>query len=295
MEGWEPEDTQIQPGTDDVDKLLADIESPKGETLTEGEPAPPAPAAPEQWAAPDWARFEWNGKQVFPDSAEKAKTWLSQGYNYSQRMGDLNKQMRENDRLRQEWEAKVKRWEEVDNYARQNPQWWEHVEKGWQERNKPANVNPELESVLKPIQEKLTQYEGFLGELQKERESARIKQQDQELDAEIESIRKKHPNIDLNAVDASGKTLERRIYEHANQHGIPTFRAAFYDHLSDRLIEMSKANGREEIAKNQQAAAKKGVLGVTPAPIKNVNPAQSVRGKSYDQLKQEALAELGIT
>lgn len=291
----DPEDTQTQPGTEeDVDALLERIESGTGEGIVDAPAAEAAPEKPQEWAAPDWARFEWNGKQIFPDSADKAKTWISQGYNYSQRMGDLNRHQRELEAQRNEWSEKIKRWEEMDKYGKDNPTWVEHLHKTWAERNRPANVSPELEPVLKPIMEKLDKYESLFGDIEKQKQETLIKQQDQALDAEIEAIRKKHPNIDLNATDGSGETLEKRIYRHANQHGIPTFRAAFYDHLSDKLIEMSKANGREEIAKGQAAQAKKGILGTSPAPVRSISASQNVRGKSYDDLTDEIKSELNI-
>ena len=56
---------------------------------------------------------------------------------------------------------------------------------------------------------------------------------------------------------------------------------------------MAKSQALEGAAKGQQDLAKKGVLGKTTIPTKGLS-LNTHRGKSYDQLTQEALAELGI-
>lgn len=258
-----------------------------------GEAQPPAPPEPPAWKGEEWG-FEWNGKKIVPDTRDKLMTWASQGYNYSQRMGELNKLKADTEKWRSEWEPKVKRYSEVDDYVRQNPQWWQFVEEQWQRRQQPQGLPPELEPVLKPLQSELSEVKQFVQQMREREAQENAQKQDQALDQEVQSIRKQFPNIDMNAVDASGETLELRILKHANATGIPTFKAAFLDYLSDRLPDLYRAEGREAVAKTQQAAAKAGLLGRTPAPVKAMQPAQNVKGRSYDQLTQEALAELGI-
>lgn len=283
---------------DETADILAELEQEKSAAGGASEPAtqPDAqqPQADQPWSAPDWAQFDWNGKRIAPDSADKAKTWMQQGYNYSQRAGELNKTQRELQQQRQEWDAKIKRWEEVDTYAKQNPQWWEHVEQQYNNKSQYAqSLPPEFSQALQPLQEKLGKYESFMAELQKEREQTQFRQQEDALDKEVESIRTKHSNIDLRSVDATGKTLETRIYEHATQHGIPHFRAAFYDLMSDKLLELSSANGREAAAKAQINQAKSGIIGQTPTPTKGQpKPAQNFKKKSWDEIGREAFEEI---
>ncbi len=282
-----------------VDQLLAEVEAPsapRAESAPEAAAETPAPeAAAPEWNGTDW-EFDWNGKKVAPDSRDKAKTWMAQGYNYSQRMGELNKthaqRLAEIEEIKQKYSG-YDRYKAVDEYARQNPQWWEHVEKSFGTREKPQ-VDPSLEPVLNPILERLQQTESVLSQWQQEKQQQELQRQDQSLDTEIEEIRKSHPNIDLTSVDpASGETLELRVLKHANQIGTNSFKAAFRDYFYDQLIELEKSKALESVAKEKQAHAQKGILGRTPAPVKGIQPAQNHRNKSYDELVREGLAEFG--
>lgn len=282
----------------DVDSLLSEIEAPSEIPMHSSE----EPAAPEQvastWDASQF-EFDWNGQKVKPDSLDKAKLWMQQGHNYSQRAAELNRRQAEFEQKFKEWEGQAKhysRFDEVDKYVKENPQWWEFVEQQWSARhqNGQPQLDPNLEQVIRPLQEKLSQYDTFMQQLQNERQQEVIAKEDQALEAEISEIRNKHPNIDLNAVDESGKTLEQRILDHAMENGINTFRAAFRDYLHDQLVTTAKADSLQQEAKERQTATKQGLLGKTQTPRKQVERVQNVRGKSYDSITQEVLAELGI-
>lgn len=281
-----------------VDELLEGIESPAAERPMTGGVAPDQP--PAEAAAPDpnaWRKdfaweFDWNGQKVSPDSAEKAKTWLSLGHNYNQRAAELNRERAAWQKEREELTTKYKgfdRYAEFDQYARQNPQWWQHVEQQWNQRGQ-QGVDPSLQ----PLLDRLQKAETFIEQQQRLKAEQTQREQDQALDAEISEIRKQYPNIDLSSVDETGKPLEYRILAHANEHGINSFRAAFRDYLHDRLVEESKAQGLAQQAKDKELAAKKGLLGTTQAPTKGLKPASNVRGKSYGDLASEALQEFGI-
>lgn len=281
----------------DVDSLLSEIDAPSEIPMHSSEEPAAAPEAP-SWD-PSPFEFDWKGQKVRPDSLDKAKTWMQQGYNYSERAAELNRRQAEFDARFKDWEGKAKhysRYDEVDKYVKENPQWWEFVEQQWQQRGQQGQpqLDPNLEPIIKPLQEKLSQYDTFFQQLQQERQQEVIAKEDQALDAEISEIRKAHPNIDLNAVDESGKTLEQRILNHAMENGINTFRAAFRDYLHDQLVQTAKADSLQKEAKSTQIATKQGLLGKTPTPRKGIERAQNVRGKSYDALTQEALAELGV-
>ncbi len=289
----------------DVDALLAEIEAPEKPTEMASETAavetPAATAAP-AWDGKSW-EFEWNGKKVAPESQERARTWMSQGYNYSQRMGELNKTFAQKDadiaqrvKAADELKAQFSPYADVDAYAKANPEWWKHTLAEFQKTKAGTAADPALVEALKPIQEKLQQYDQHFQGVEQQREQEAQKAYDTKLDGEIESIRKEYPNIDLTAADPStGEPLERRIILHAQEIGTTSFRAAFRDYLHDKLLETAKANGRTAVANDAQANAKKGILGKTPAPVKGIQQANNVRGKSYNDLAAEALAEYGIT
>jgi hypothetical protein len=299
----------------DVDALLAEIEKPADARSMGGDEQPETPEVPQEekpWEPPEWSHFESNGKKLFPDSPDKAKTWLSLGYNYSQRKGELEKtfaqQQQELAQKQKEWEAEQKRlnpYREVDEYAAQHKEWWEHVQQQWQQRQQwrtTQGLPPEQQAQLAPFIEKITQLEGWVSQQQqREAELAAQKQeeeyqrQDQALDAEIKSLQESFPNYDFSAVDpATGQTLELIILKHAEANGLPTFKAAVWDYLGPKLIADAKATGQVAQVKKVQAQAKAGIIGQTPTPTKALQPAQNLKTKSYNDLTREALQELGI-
>lgn len=290
---------------ENVDELLASIESPAEERAMTGgaeAEAPAAAAEPPAWDGKPW-EFEWNGKKILPDSQDKAKIWMSQGYNYSQRMGELNKthaqRQAEYDQKMsafQAEQAKLSPYAKVDDYAKQNPQWWAKVQQDWQAaQQQGSGIDPNLAKAIQPLEEKLGKFESFLQQREAEKAQEIQQKEDLALDQEIESIRKDHPTIDLASVDPeSGLTLEKRILKHASSIGTGSFKVAFRDYLHDKLLEQAKASGLEANAKAAQANAKKGILGKTPAPLKAIQPIENVKGKSWNDVGREALQELGL-
>jgi hypothetical protein len=286
----------------DVDQLLSEVEKPADErpmSASESADDRPVEQAPQasEWKGDDWA-FDWNGKKIVPDSRDKAMQWQSLGYNYSQRVSELNKthaqRMAEIEEKAKSYQG-FDRYGEVDRYAKENPDWWQHVQSAYQSRGT-QQINPELQPVLNPLLERLQATESVLSQWQQDKQRQEIEQQDKALDADIQSTREAYPTIDLDAVDpATGETLELRVLKHARELGTQNFKTAFRDYFHDKLIEMAKTQALETAAKEKQDMAKKGILGRSPTPTKGINPATNFRQKSYDQLTQEALAELGIS
>ena len=280
-------------GEINVDQLLADIENPQQQQV---EPEPPAEPEPPQWNGEEWG-FDWNGKRIVPDSRDKVMTWASQGYNYSQRMGELNKthaqrmaEVESRFRSASDLEQRYKPYAEIDEYARQNKEWWDHVQQSFQQRQQPS-LDPNLKQVLSPIEEKLSRFEQFLAVQEQAQQQARIEKEDQALDAEIDAIRKQHPTIDLSERDESGETLERRIYKHAAEIGTTSFRAAFRDYLHDKLVVQQSAQSKLQAVKSTQAQVKQGLLGKTPAPTKQLKPVDTKRPWNDPQFDVETILE----
>lgn len=285
------------PEKDEIDQLMESLEAPAEERpMTSGETSEEAPAAEPQWNGKEW-EFESNGRKIFPDSKEKARTWMSQGHSYSQRMAEINQQ-------RQAWErekaelSKYKeysKYKEVDDFARSNKDWWEHVERAYQTRNAQNQVDPSLDQLIRPLREELNETKSFISQLQQERQEQEVKRQNEALDTEIKSIRESHPNIDLDSKDESGKTLELRVLEHCSQIGTTSFRAGFRDYLHDQLVESAKAGSLAAKTKEEQVKKERGILGTSPTPRKVSNGPVNVRGRSWDEVSRMAMEEAGIT
>ncbi len=295
-------------GDDEAKEILASLDAPgdaapddPGSSPDSGDPRGEAPgAAQAAWNAKDW-EFDYAGKRVAPESREKALTWLSQGYNNSQRMFELNKARSEFEKQRTEHETKYKgydRYAEIDAYAVKNKDWWDHVNKSWETRGQQQAAqgqqpNGEFNAVLAPLQKQLAelsawQQDQLAAKAQQEQVAA---QQDQEryekaLSDEIDSIRTAHANIDFDSVDDSGKTLELRVIDHCQQIGTTSFRAGFRDYYHEKLVESGKAASLSAQAKGASDRAKRGILSESSAP-RRANGTFDHKGRNYDQINDQ--------
>tara|TARA_R110000868_G_scaffold9394_2_gene46915 strand:- start:4067 stop:4981 length:915 start_codon:yes stop_codon:yes gene_type:complete len=290
----------------DVDKLLEEANAPRPERPMD-EPQAPPEAAPEaaedkpeanQW----WSsvEFDWNGKKIKPDSEDKARTWMQQGYNYSQRVGELNKKQSEWDRERIDllgYKEKFSKYSQVDEFAAKNPDWWKHVETAYKARELPQGVDPSIQQVLNPIQEKMSRFEQYLESIEQQKQEAEYRKADESLAQEIQSIRDLHPNIDLSAKDpVSGEPLERKVLKHAMDIGTTSFRVAFRDLFHDQLVTTAKASGLEASAKDAQLKAKKGLLGTSSTPVREIKAGNTRAPWNDSSYKGEnILREMGFT
>ncbi len=285
----------------DVDSLMAGLESPAAEReMTGGEPPAAAPEAaaapaPAAWDGKAW-EFEWNGKKIAPETQDRAKTWMSQGYNYSQRMGELNKseaqrkaEWDQKQKTFQDMESKLSPYAKVDEYAQKNPQWWAKVQQDFQAAQQAQQgITPDFAQVLKPFQDELGQVKSFIQQEQERKAAEEVTKQDQALEQEIEATRKEFPTIDFDAADPeTGKPLIDRILKHASDKGLGSFKTGVWDYLGPRLIEQAKAAGLESAAKDSAAKAKSGILGKTLAPVKELKPVDTKRPWNDPQFSAE--------
>lgn len=271
----------------DADQLLNQIERGDGPS------APAETSQPEP--APSEFEFDWNGKQIkVPYTDPRLKQWVQQGYDYPQRMAELNQQRTKWDQERQEFEKKVSPYKTIDEYARQNPEWWSHVESQWQNRHG-QGAAPEGGKLPPEIQNQLKEFSEFKKSIEEKELLQQRQQEDSVLDKEVRSIRDQYKNLDWDTLDPStGFNLEQRVLDHAVQNGIKSFRAAFRDYNHENLLKLEKERAMEGFTKETQKRTKLGLLGTSPTPLKGIRPAENVKTKSYDDLLREAKDEFGI-
>jgi hypothetical protein len=289
-------------GEIDVDAVLADVEAGREVNAPSKPEAAAATETPQQpvWNGKEW-EFEWNGKKIVPETRDHLQKWMSLGYNYSQRMGELNKTHAQRMQEAEAREAAAKALEQkfsvysqVDDFAQKNPEWWAHVNDAFKSRAT-HGLDPALAQVVAPLQEKLSLLEQHFQTQQQAAEKAALeakhREEDTALDAEIESIRKQYPNIDLSARDESGMPLEQRIYKHASEIGTTSFRAAFRDYLFDQLTTQQRAQTKLQAVQQTQAQARAGLLGKTPAPTRELKPVDTRRPWSDPQFDVQTILD----
>lgn len=272
-----------------VEELYQQATAPNENTIPMEKEAP----APEK----TW-KFNASGKEVEATEEQLIK-WAQQGHGAvqeQQRINELQQQIEQREQAAKELESK---YGNVDKFIQENPDWWEHVQKSYEQKENPtANMdnedNPML-NAMKELSEQVRELSQFKQELTAKQREEERNQEDQALSSEIKSIQEAYPNLDFKEVQKSGRTLEADLLNHAMELGVSNakgFKAAFRDYMHERLVSDAELRGKESAQSEIQRRNKLGLLGQTPTPLKTIQPAQSVKDKSYEDLAREALAEL---
>lgn len=257
-----------------------------------------ADTQPQAEAQPQEYSFKYQGQEI-KAPVEKMLKWASMGYGAPQRIGELSRKLQEFEDKSKQFDSYEKTYAPIDQWARQNPDKWQALLQAWQQaqygqpgqqtnqaQQSVAQLPPELVQKIQNIESK------FQNQEQKERVQEENRE-DQRLAGDIVSIRKQFSNIDFDAPDERGNSLEYRVLEHATRMGIPSFRAAFRDYYFDKLTQSSEHKGREAAARTISPQTRAGLLGgKNQAPAKGKQP--DLKGRNYDQIHEMVLEELGL-
>lgn len=250
----------------DVDAILAQAYGTGEQQAAPSEPA--APAAPE----PREYGYQYKGQEVkIRDNDPKFQQLLSKGHDYEQNNLQLRTERQQWEQQRSEYEKQWAPYKEIDEYARQNPEWWSHVDQAWQQRNAPQapqNVAPEMQSYIQQVLQQelagIKQDYPLIKQTIQDAQTAKLEKQRADEDAALaqsmQSLRQKYAGLDFSAQDESGLSLEQRVLNHAIEHGIPTFKAAFLDYYHESLEQQAVARGREAMMKEVEKRKKLGLL-----------------------------------
>lgn len=271
----------------DADALLEESSQSTNRDVPMEAPKPDPEEAAKSQAAQEY-ELNVNG-QIVKAPIDKLKQWAQQGYDYPQKMAELNKRQAMIDSLEKQYSP----YKMIDEYAKTNPEWWQTVQSQFEATRAPVqhpqgNIDP-------VVQEKLQALEQFKQQYEAEREAKAREQQDSALTNEVQTIRKEFSNLDWSSLDQSGYSLEQRVLKHAMDNNIASFRAAFRDYNHENIVRLAQEKAKESLAKDTQKRTKLGLLGTSPTPTKGLSEAQGAKGKSYNDLLNEAKAELGIS
>lgn len=302
----------VEYSADQVDAMWDSIQSGKsaqeGLRAIDGGAEKTPTAAPKQPDPPAFEkRIKWNGQEIVVNDPNKYDTWAQQGYDYSQRMSQLNAEREQFQRQLTENSEKFRRYQEIDQYVAQDPAWWQHVEQQWAQRDQnavaqgigidPQALAPELKQVVDPILAELTEMKKFYNEVQKQKLEQQQAAEDHALLEEIAGIQKQFPEFDFQAKDASGQTLEAQVVKFANERHIPSFTAAFYAYYQPNLQKIYEQRGRKSAEQELVKRKQEGIISQseTPQTSQHTNVSQTnLRSKSYSDLAREALVEWGL-
>lgn len=285
----------------DVDALISSTQEASPERAM-GDESVATPAqvgkAPAQTQAQAIQELELeiaSNKIKIPYNDPKLKQWAQQGYDYSQRMQAFNQQQAQFQKAVQDIQKQYGPYAQVEEYAKQNPQWWEQVKQAYDQRGQTVNSQDPMAQELMQLKNKINEIDQFKQEMVTKEITQRSQAEDKQLSTEMETIRKQFADLDFTSKDADGKTLEYKVLEFANQKGIKDYDVAFKAFNHDQLTKLASEKAKEVFVKESQANKKSGLLGKTQAPTKGISDAKDIRGKSYNDLLKEAIEEAGLS
>ena len=260
------------------EELLASVEAQAPEHTQIQDAAPPV-AAPEEYS------ITVGGKEI-KAPMDKLIKWASMGYDAPNKIGQLNRELESWKKREAELNAMDQRYKTVDEYVKQNPQWFQFIQQQY-EKQQAQGLGQDH-----PLLQELNSLKTTVNDLAQYKNNIVTQQEDTAYNEELDSIKKAYPKVDFNTPDESGKSLEYKILEHAQQNGIRSFKTAYRDFYHDEIIKMKAEEAKENVIKDKVAKSKLGVLGTSPVPT---TKATYTKDKSWNQLADDIIKEHNLT
>jgi len=253
-------------------------------SVSQGEQSPqggaPSPEPQQQaQATQNEIEYEVKGKKI-REPLDMIRKRASAGYHYAQQMEAFNKERQEWEAARkaeqEKWDAERKAYEpfkEMEDYARQNPQWVEYWKRAYEARNtpipqgqqpiegeQPSQMDLAAHPYVKSLEEKISKLDQFFQDQQAREAQARVQQEDNAYRSAVDEVKKEWPTIDFDQADEHGRSLEYRILQHARANGINNFRSAFRDYYFDQLAAKKAEQAKEALVQSKVADKRQGIL-----------------------------------
>lgn len=287
-------DTGPDLSDEQINSLVGEAEAPgtnQDEIFPMGdEPAAPTPAPTP--AAAETFTINVGGKEV-QGTKDQLIRWAQMGYDYPQKMQALKTQQ-------SEFEKSWGKYKEIDEYAKQNPDWWTQVDQAWSKRGEttqlPSGVDPNspLAQEFAALKQELGGLKQFKESFEQEKMTAKRQAEDQSLSQEIQSMRDQFKHLDWSSLDQRGYDLEMQVLAYAEENGIRKFDQAFKLLNHDKLLSLAQEQAKEGMVKEQQKKTKLGLLNQGgSAPSGQLKPASDTPRGKYPSA-EEILQELGV-
>ena len=225
---------------------------------------------------PEKLEYDWNGKKIV-ENWDMVKKRAQMGYDYAQKMAVFKQQQAEFDQTRQDLIAKAeaaKKWEQFDNYAKENPEWARHIEESWNNRTNMQQLSTESQATMNPVleslQKEIADLRSFKDEFVSEKQKIQQEAEDKAFSSEIEDTAKKF-GVDFSQSDEQGATLEWRVLEMMKELGLDGskkghFEMAFKHYYFDNLVGKQREQAKEAVVKQSQNLRKMGILDQSRTP-----------------------------
>lgn len=278
-----------------TDQIVAELNSSSGEPAAEATGQPVAP--PKPWweeKLKDEVEYSVNGKPI-KEPLDMLRKRAGMGYHYAQQMHILNSEKESFAKERERLKA-LEKWQQYDEYAKNNPKWAEHVEQAWNQRQNLQQLNQEPNPEIESLKRELGDLRKFKDEFVSERDKQRNAFEDKQFNDEISTVAKTY-GVDLSQSDEQGKSLEWRVLEHMKALGLDGtkqghFSAAFRDYYFDNLVSRQQAVGKEADLKSKVELNKAGIREISRTPKKPYDFKGHIPNMSWNDLSDAALEEL---
>ena len=214
----------------------------------------------------------------------------SQGYDYAQKMEDFKRQQSEFEKAQAEADAFRQKYAQIDEYARENPEWYDHWSQAYEQRQAYGQQQEQPAVDFSPVKQEIDALKNEFSTVKEFITKQQQSQEDGKYWDEVKAIQKEFPEVDFNQSDETGKTLEYKVLEHAKDNGIASFRVAFRDFYHDQLKARMLEQAKQDLIKQDKEQRKKGIVGVSNTPILN-SDMPDLRNMSENDILQAAIAE----
>lgn len=282
-------DNQIENEIDSVEAADAALES-----ISQNDNGPirdEAQAAPTPQTVDEW-ELTVGGKPI-KAKRDQVLQWAQMGYDAPNKIRSLTKEIESWKQKESRFSEIEKKYGEIDKYVREKPDFWNHVLQSWEQRNQSLQdtSNP-IAQVVSQLQSEVQNLVQYKNQVEERQSQVRAQQEDQAYMQEFEKTKSAYPDIDFVTPDDEGKTLEYKVLEFAEKRKIGDFDTAFKAFYHDELMKRAESRAKENLSKEKIKNTKLGILGTSQTPTKR--PSGDHRGKSWNELAEEALQEHGL-
>lgn len=294
------------------EETAADASVDTGATGSEGDGAAAAEPQLPDYVAAHWP-IKFRGRTILPETREQLINWAQLGYHNDKRMASLKERetkLSELEKGLEQYKAMQEMFEEVPDFKSGVLDLYNRLKSGAGAPPAAAGADgmsdaaaaaaggqelppqvaqyiSKLEGTIQKMGERLDGVESRYGDFEKS-------QATREVDQEIETLKKAHPDEAWGVPDEeSGKTLERELLEYARDHNLDSLEAAYKVVMWDSTMARVKSDALKAAAENKQKGADASAVGRGGANAAGMGAsAVNPRNKTYDQLMADAMGEL---
>ena len=246
------------------------------------------------WNAKEW-QLKFRDQTIVPKDKHHLVSLAQQGYSYSQRMHELKQREDQLNGKSQQYDQYAK----LEAAFEKNPGFREKLMQWYQDSLTPgtaptATAAPSQSSIPPELLKEIQDLKGWKAEWEKSQQEQKKEKADQEIHAEVESLKSKYARDDWDTPSSNGLTLAKEVMKHAYELGGVKLETAYRDLMWDSHTKSAEITGIKKATENQAAAKKAGV--VSGGKSRGASPAAPVNTAEmgYDQIAKLVQQDYGI-